>query len=683
MDLAREKAADAAVVWIFEGTVGDVTVKWSTAALAGYEPRMVEPPSSITLGLSPTIGALERPSFSISVATHGIESLLVGHGSEEVDFWESSVIGLSGRLYRVEVARDGTRTKRTISPPSVATGATRVEQGVVSVSLAADEEPLVGHSVNLSTVEDWRTGAVSVYEIAEQIYERLRTVDPQEVVSRFQGELETNLRMHVPWLYGAATVPVQSISREKGRWQMVGIVSEEYVLDLIHKDLSLRYADSGERVVFQSTGPWPLFLQHDSVEGVLMVLLTDLSAIKGQQAEHREIVFSHLGAFENPAQIVGLLFADHAGKSVEAYDTDSLDRVRSRLTRWEGIIGGSYGDAATIRELLECISEWTGLEYFHNEKGRIEFVPFPTLDDLPEFSQRIVPADALPTGPEGIPAVAVETPDAAGSFGAPAAIVSVQWAQHQMDAWPQHTRSDMRRSYTQVEGEQRELQLDGSWINPLRSSPALSAVAGRVAHPIRLVSIPTYIEALDEWEGVRPGRMVRFRAPTIPDGDRERIGMVRSVEIRPGDEVAVLTIADIGYAGMVRYGVLDSWGNWVRHLPDVGDRVQLHSGNRATFTPGMLTLADVGRTLWITRPFGGGNRKSLRISAMLDASNAVLDGTVSAETIIEDSANPGDKRFYIMDTAHIDADDHPDKIAGADRSTGRFDDGSRGYRYSP
>lgn len=649
-------------VWTLEGMLGDQPIRWSTAPLAGFEPWLVEPPGAFRYGLGDVVGVIERLSVTVTVVNDrgALDALALGSSEDGVDWEGPSLRDLRGRIYRYT----GPDQRLEMTPPLVVS-AMAVGVGTITLTLVADEHRILGPSAALATVEEWRQSEIEL-EWAHARVPGLVDVPEAELAAAFRSAIKPGNHTQIPWLYGSTSVRLQSVS-EDGAWKVAGIVTAEHLAAtqgwgdyMIHW---LYRPGSHEPLVSTGDRAFPCYFRSSEHPGLLLAF----------RCLNPEVELDHRFDAETltPVSIIRRILDDHAEEGAP-YDFDSAARAEQASHRLTQVIGGAYADSATVEEVLAAIAPICGVEAYLHRDGRLHFAVLPSPEEEAAPVAELDPYDIFPGTTDHIPAAEAQLVAAPPAFGAVAGTISIDWPESLMEAYPIATGTDRRRA-SDAEGEVR---LEGAWIFPPRASVALSAAADWYSYPIRLVSIPTHISIL---ERVEPGDVIAFRAPTLPGGQR-RLGMVRHIEVRPADETAVVTVGDLGWEGMIRTGVLDSFENWIVFEPPVGTTVQL-AASAATITLSVpaFSAEDVGRRIWVRGASLSSNNRSYRITALVSANAVRVEPAPAAN---QSWTETGQRGLLVMRAA-----DHPTdpeviggKIAVSDEPL--FDNGERAYRFS-
>lgn len=647
-------------VWTFQGAIGLQTFKWSTAPMEGFEPLLAEPPSSFKYGLSDTVGNIERMTTSITLFNDGsLDSLALGTGDDLVDYEGPSLRDIRGQILRYT-----SEGEWVLMTPSLLVTDIRVDVGTITLNLAAREDGILGASDRLVTVDqlrgEFREGRIFQNWAHWQIHQRL-DIGPGEEVTAFFQALDPGNDTVIPYLYGPQIVELQSVSSD-GNWSIAGIVGYDEIPRLQSARYGTFYSTSGAPCT-SADKPLPMVLSSDLYEGALL-------AFWHPRGNETRILLELQGEATHPARVMAQILDDHSQplNPPFSYDPTSLQRAIDATPRMDGVVAGQFGDAASIEEILSLIAPIAGIETYLGRDNRLHFVTIPeTLE--PTF--HLDPYDTFPSGDDRIPGATADLASSPPLFGSTVGKVSINWPQWARTRYPVET-SNNQRILSRHEGE---FILEGDWIRPSKASIVLSAASEWFAYPVRVVTIPTHVDIMEQ---VEPGTIITFQVPSLP-GNQRRVGMVRSIEVVPSDETAFVTIADLGWEGMVVNGVLDSFYNWIAIQPSAGASIFLEE------TSGLVQISgagfkphDVGRTLWVFGSRFSQNNRSYKIVSV-EGSTQII---VSPKPWYFDSwTEDGSGTALVMKNAGTDDFASVEgKIAGS--SEPFFENGERAYRFS-
>lgn len=653
-------------VWTFEGELHGAPVRWCSASapMLGFDPLLLSS-GTIRYGLGDTVGVPQRLSVELTIANDrgALDALALGVSEDGVDWEGPSLRELRGRIYRYT----GPGHRVALTPPLVV-AELGMDVGMITIQLVADEHAILGPSAALSTVEDWRSDTLQL-EWCDPFAATVVGVNDHELPGAFAASLRAGNTTIIPWLYGPTAVRLEAVS-EDAVWRIAGMVTEEHAAALKSEGTFWNYwnfyAGPGGKPLLSQDRAYPVLLRHGERPGLLLVFAT--IADKDVDIEHR---FDAASASLPPVEIVRRILEDHAA-SEDPYDIGSAVRADDATRRLTGVVAGTYADAATVEEVLAAIAPICGVEVYLHLDGRLHFATLPTPEEEGTPVAEIEPYDIFPSGTDHIPAAVAQIVAAPPSFGAVAGRISIDWPESRMDAYPIQTSSDHR----QISDAEGEVRLEGAWIHPPRASVALSAAAEWYGYPIRLVSIPTHISIMEK---VQPGDVIAWRAPTLPGSER-RLGMVRYIEILPGDETAMVTVGDLGWAGMIRHGVLDSFEHWIVFEAPIGTSVTL-SSSTSTITLSVAAFApeDVGRRIWVRGAGNSANNRSYRITSLVNPNTVRVE---PAPFTSQSWTEAGGRGLLVMRAADHPTD--PDVIGGkiAVSDTPVYANDERAYRFA-
>lgn len=620
---------------------------WSTAPLPGYEP-IIRSIGTLQWGLGDVVGAIERPSLDVVVANPNreLDDLLIGRDADGFDWHGPRLLGSRWRLYRITPD-----TKRALSPQMVVTEV-EADVGSIRMQLLADEMHLLGPSRSMATLEDWRTSVLQVEWAHETAASWLGLASSADLASVFRAAIPAFDQRQIPWIYGPAVTPAEVIS-EDGVWRLVGMITPEHLQMLQWASAPWEralYARERRPVRYEDR-VFPVVLRSSTLRGLLLVLVSqgtpdvDLLYVLDFATTDPRLPDA---IRQSPMQIIRRIIEDHSAGSIDSVSADIAD-VRTR--RLENIVGGVFETSATVQEVLSTLAPICGIEAYITIDGRLAFSVLPAPEDGMQPVLELDAHDVYPTGPDRIPGASARSTLRPPMFGSVADVISIDWPQSRMDAYPVATRLDHRRVRRNpgipipLLTDEGEVRLSGAWIHPPRASAALSEAAEWYGWPIRLITIPTHVSILDQ---VRPGDIIAWRAPTLP-GPERRLGIVRRFEIIPGSELVHVTVGDLGWAGMLRTGVLDTIEQWILYEPTLGTTISLDaSAATLELSAPVFSAADVGAHIWVRGSPSVANRRSYAITEVISSTRVRLD---PAPRVSEAWGDPGLRTILLMRVA--------------------------------
>lgn len=640
-------------VWTLEGQIRGTIYKFSTAPMDGFDPVLAEPPGNFTYGLSDTVGAIERLDVQVTLINDGrFDQLAMGTSGGFIDFEGPSFRDFRGQICRYTA--EGVQVRMT---PPLRVSAIDVEVGTITLTLQALEQGALGPSSKLSTVSEWRNRTI-YRRWSHPRLSQILNIPNEDIPGFFQALIDASNDEIIPWLYGPQVVELKPVSSD-GVWQIAGIIDPATTNTMIVGGHYLTYYRASGTLTSADDSPLALVVaSHDHVGDLLVFYVPG--------GKDTEILVDLAFREENPVTIIGRILDDHAAPG--SYDVASLEAAKSSAVRLEGVVAGQYGDAASIEEILAAIAPIAGIEAYLGIDGKLHFVSLP--ENLTPTAH-IDPYDIYPSGTDRIPAATASLASNPPLYGSVVGKISIDWPAWSKAIYPHETGND-HRIVSNAEGEVR---LEGAWIRPDKATVALSAATEWFGYPVRLVTIPTHISVM---ESIEPGSIVTFQVPTLPGSER-RIGIVRFIEIAPADETAFVTVGDLGWEGMVKNGVLDSFHNWVLYQPQPGETITLNfAAGTITFSEGKFDTDLIGRNVWVFGSPIALNNRSYLIVAQPDRNTlAVSPPPPFNSSFVEDGSL---KAVVLKNAGTDDYSSIEGKIAAS--SQPNFKNEERAYRFS-
>lgn len=718
--------------WVLRGSFGPgLSVAWASVPVlhqdGPIDGRLVEDPSSFTIGVPEAIGAPpERTTTTVEIdnADGALDPWIVGAERTELEYTEPNFLTFEGQIFRGTVGPDGTCTEEAFTPPLVASGPVDVNRsaGTVALSLAHNDGPMLGAVRKLYTVREVAAGGT------ETAGDQVVCLFPKaiEAIGGDAGYIWTllgrqggdNLDAVAPWIYGPATVPLLRItpSGEYPAVFLAGMTWSKTQFDgtidwspsIIGK-LRSQYQEFTEADFHrdQPTVPVPAaaFVELPLPDGSKRWAEVAL-AVQPRKPTHEEepekywwSSVKHNGVeFEisnpghpasTPARILREIIADHSEAGEACLHIPSWVAAEARqLASMRRACAGAIEADTTIADLVEHIAPLGDMALWTDSDGllRVSLGGWTLADrdqakgTLPELFE----PDVFPIDDSGAAGWTETIPLDPDDRGAVLTKVSIQFTAEQRELFPINTAMGTapRRVPLEVESEWSP---EGRWINPREAGAVVRAMASRGAYPTRRVRFATHADLPLE---PGPGGMLRVSHPwgvTAEPPYHRRLLRLERADVQPAEHAADVTLEDLGPSERIRLGMLDSIENWlaVDPMKPNPSTLTLQTTGAAKSSEDVFSSDMVGATIWAHGAALPENRRSYRIRKVSDGKTAEVDNPPSATEVIPASTPTlVDAAWLVMWTHESKGAGHrPDYIRGARLPDGLLGSSDRGFQF--
>lgn len=674
--------------WRLDGRFGDGRlVFWTNEPTGSWdvEPRMIGAPSPFKVGLGATMnGAPERTSLQVRLdnADGALTQFVIGTGIDAAsEYQSSSFLDFKATLTYVGVTDTGTIRVLRTTPTLVLSGPVTVDGTVVSLTLAVDDEPLLGSSGAIRTVREYIDDpAAEVFHVDFYLAQRFDFPPDEYWWARFCAESREGLDISVPWIYGNRSQRALKVSSDSETFWVVGICGSDTYASIQAGWAGIRVVD-GDEVRTVTEGLYPFVVKFSAREWLICLCgLPDFEPDGEVYFEVRERF-----APAHPVDVIKDLLTDHATAGAAAFDAASLEACRRPLDRFIGAIAGAFGDSSSIGELFSHILPPLGLRAWIGIDDKLHFVatgataaelasagPLPELEASDDF-----PGDGeIPSWKETLPGDP-EDPNAALSR------IAIEYPDEIKRLFPAETsriRTGIERETAVALAYSAELILSGAWLCPTLAGPTITEIMERTFFPTRLVELASHVSMISE----PIGALWRLSNPAGLGGWNRRLARLISVQPRPQDQAAICFFEDLGPTEGLRGGKLDSLEEWVAVDPSKPSPITITIGTdgKVTTSGEAFEAEMVGATIWAMGAALEENRRSYRIKQVDDKKNAIVEDPPSAVTTIAAVAGPLiAARWLIMWTHESKPAHRADYIRAADLATGQLGNGDPAFRF--
>ena len=708
-----ERAPAVRDYWVVRGTINaegqSVPFAWSTVGVVGplgfIEPRLVEPPAAFTVGLPAAVGVPpERVTTSIRVRNHdgALDQFLTGGPTPQTEYTGPSLYGIECQVYEGYIDELGAAVERAWTPTLVLDGEIEHADGVISFGLASKDQAILGRSHRLVTAQQIRDADFVAGSCVGWGYDVGLVGDDIWRAAR-DGWVE-GLDRVVPWAYGRALIPLERMSGDAAETQFVAcLTSEETNVRLTNWTVCGQKGGVVERIPQIGEGA----TNRGIASYIVRVQLTDdlgapfaawvigcTTSTGARDYERLWIVpgpTTLLGALEGEPMtapdVLRTVVQDHAEMGGAAIDAASFDAAAVALADTSGMIGGIYGDGATIADLITHIAQPVGLGLYFGPGDKLHALlpgSWGTADaevaagSLPALTD----AEVFPAA-QGASSWSEVAPSDPEDLGAPATWVTLQWDGDQRTVWPSEERRDRASAAKRVDVRtEMELRLSGAWVHPPASVNVIGSYVGARSFATRQVhaTVPTWIAR----QGA--GSLIRARHGQGLGYDGAPLRLLRAT-VMPAERAATCTWLDVSALEAMLVGVLDSEAHWVLYDPaGNGGVLKFNKGEvKAILDKPLASAGWIGASLWTFGSSVPELRRSWRIKDVVSSTEIVLDldAPVAGELEAADPALPHLAPWIVMHNHDTrGATFRADKIRACDELAQVFSSGDPGYQYS-
>lgn len=699
--------------WAVIGTIGNTPIAWSTVDAEGYDGVLMSAPSPYKMGPSEALGGapeLASTNIVLDNADRSFDKYFIGtnHRSNppSFEFTSDSFYDLQAAIYRVSWV-DNEWVKLKLSPTMRVVGDISTEPGLISLTLAVDDTPVLGPSVSLVTVEEYladSTATVSHLGLLQRSLLNPPYPAPQTPWSTLLDSLRSaateNMEAIIPWTYGGGAFALTKVSSDDSVDAFfIGAILDDVNWYSITDNIQVFEIVNGKPVIHLDVYIWGSWFVVKSGNRHLLCFKISGDDIARLQIEDTLWVRPrNMGAY--PANVISRIMNDHSELGSNSYDLVSYANLSVSTNMHVGTVAGIIDSDARLSEIIESFSPVLGMVTYVDTKNQVNFVGRDIDIDLAMILWPVGYLDSMddyPSSTDNFPSWREEIPTDPDSAGSPISKITIEWPNWASSLYPAHTKSNRAAiSRTPVLGT-NELRLVGDWINPYEGRRVVHSVSDRATYPVRKIRIATSFEMATK----NIGSIIRVTSDFGIGPWTDRYTRLAGIEIRPEDECCIVLLEDLGARQSLNSGILDSLVNWVCYDPAsygadeymtlifVNDRAYLKDGH---VTGAVFEETYIGKTIWgppSIHPdyLGVTSYEIVDFDWTVDYGTGVITSPPyshngsSQWAMVDSDRDLLDRGWLLLDTRlNENYAEREEYIAGADNN-GMFQDGSEAFQY--